>query len=141
MAVDPAGDGITLNLWGQTNRPKQGTDESFAWHAEFPPETFVPPHIHPTQDEYVYVIDGELTLFGGGADRVARSGDIVRPPRGEPHGVFNRSGQTLLCWFWVTPKARLYDLFAAIDAMADQNPDDVVALSAQHEVQFLPPPS
>ena len=39
----------------------------------FPPDTFVPPHIHPTQDEYVYVLDGELTLFDGEADQVARS--------------------------------------------------------------------
>ena len=101
----------------------------------------MPPHIHPTQDEYVYVIDGELTLFDGEADHVARSGDLVRLPRGKPHGLFNRSGETLLCWFWVTPTGRLYDLFAGIDAMADQNPDDVVALSAQHEVEFLPPPS
>ena len=46
-----------------------------------------------------------------------------------------------MCWFWVTPTGKLYDLFAGIDAMADQNPDDVVALSAQHEVEFLPPPS
>ena len=41
----------------------------------------------------------------------------------------------------MTPRAKLYDLFVGIDAMADQNPDDVVALSAQHEVEFLPPPS
>ena len=141
MAADASVDGITWNILGQIYRPKQVTDESFAWHAEFPPDTFVPPHIHPTQDEYVYVIDGELTLFDGEADRVARSGDLVRLPRGKPHGLFNRSGETLLCWFWVTPTGRLYDLFAGIDAMADQNPDDVVALSAQHEVEFLPPPS
>jgi 2-polyprenyl-6-methoxyphenol hydroxylase-like FAD-dependent oxidoreductase/quercetin dioxygenase-like cupin family protein len=131
MAADASVDGITWNILGH---------ESFAWHAVFPPDTFVPPHIHSTQDEYVLVLDGELTLFDGEADRVAGAGDLVRLPRGKPHGLFNRSGQTLTCWFWVTPKAKLYDLFAGIDAMADQNPDDVVALSAQHEVEFLPPP-
>jgi 5-methylphenazine-1-carboxylate 1-monooxygenase len=140
MAADASDDGITWNILGQIYRPKQVTEESFAWHAEFPPDTFVPPHIHPTQDEYVLILEGELTLFDGEGDHVATAGDLVRLPRGKPHGLFNRSGKTLYCWFWVTPKAKLYDLFAGIDAMADQNPDDVVALSAQHEVEFLPPP-
>jgi 2-polyprenyl-6-methoxyphenol hydroxylase-like FAD-dependent oxidoreductase/quercetin dioxygenase-like cupin family protein len=140
MAADASVDGITWNILGQIYTPKQVSDESFAWHAVFPPDTFVPPHIHSTQDEYVLVLDGELTLFDGEADRVASDGDLVRLPKGKPHGLFNRSGQTLSCWFWVTPKAKLYDLFAGIDAMADQNPDDVVALSAQHDVEFLPPP-
>jgi hypothetical protein len=42
--------------------------------------------------------------------------------------------------FWVTPIARFYDLFVAIDAMEEQDPDAVVALSSEHEVEFLPPP-
>jgi quercetin dioxygenase-like cupin family protein len=141
MAADASDGDITWNILGQIYKPKQVTEESFAWHAEFPPDTFVPPHIHPTQDEYVLILDGELTLFDGEADHVATAGDLVRLPRGKPHGLFNRSGKTLTCWFWVTPKAKLYDLFVGIDAMTDQNPDDVVALSAQHEVEFLPPPS
>jgi uncharacterized cupin superfamily protein len=59
----------------------------------------VPPHVHPTQDEYVYMIDGTLTLVAGDEDRVARSGDLVRLPMGRPHGLYNRSGATLTCLF------------------------------------------
>ena len=140
MAADESVDDIAWNILGQTYRPKQVTERSFAWHAQFPPDTFVPPHIHPTQDEYVYILDGELTVFDGEADRLAHGGDLVRLPMGQPHGLFNRSGAMITCLFWVTPTARLYDLFVAIDAMEDQNPDDVVALSAQHDVNFLPPP-
>jgi hypothetical protein len=44
------------------------------------------------------------------------------------------------CLFWVSPTRRLYDLFWAIHSMAEQNPAEVVALSARHEVDFLPPP-
>ena len=40
----------------------------------------------------------------------------------------------------MTPTARLYDLFVAIDAMPEQDPEAVVALAAEHEVEFLPPP-
>lgn len=134
-------DDIEWNILGQIYRPKQRTERSFAWHATFPPDTFVPPHIHPSQDEYVYVLEGELTLAAGDADRAAGAGDLVRLPMGEPHGLFNRSGATVRCLFWVTPTRRLYDLFVAIDALEEQTPEAVVALSAEHEVNFLPPPS
>jgi 2-polyprenyl-6-methoxyphenol hydroxylase-like FAD-dependent oxidoreductase/quercetin dioxygenase-like cupin family protein len=134
-------DDIEWNILGQTYRPKQLSERSFAWHATFPPDTFVPPHVHPGQDEYVYVLEGELTLTTGEADRVARAGDLIRLPMGRPHGLFNRSGATTFCLFWVTPTARLYDLFVAIDALEPQTPDAVVALAGQYDVEFLPPPS
>jgi 2-polyprenyl-6-methoxyphenol hydroxylase-like FAD-dependent oxidoreductase/quercetin dioxygenase-like cupin family protein len=134
-------DDIAWNILGQTYRPKQLSERSFAWHATMPPETFVPPHIHPTQDEYVYVLAGELTLAAGESDRVARGGDLVRLPMGEAHGLFNRSGETTVCLFWVTPTGRLYDLFTGIDALEEQTPDTVVALAGEHEVEFLPPPA
>jgi 5-methylphenazine-1-carboxylate 1-monooxygenase len=134
-------DDLEWSILGQTYRPKQLSQRSFAWHATVPADSFVPPHIHPTQDEYVYILDGELTLATGEADHVAGAGDLVRLPMGQPHGLFNRSGATTVCLFWVAPTARLYDLFVAIDALDQQTPDAVVALAAQHEVEFLPPPS
>jgi len=141
IPADASIDDIAWDILGQTYRPKQLSERSFAWHASFPPDTFVPPHIHPTQDEYVYVLEGELTLFDGDADRAAGPGDLLRLPMGQPHGLFNRSGATVVCLFWVTPTGRLYDLFVGIDAMAEQTPDAVVALAAEHEVEFLPPPA
>jgi 2-polyprenyl-6-methoxyphenol hydroxylase-like FAD-dependent oxidoreductase/quercetin dioxygenase-like cupin family protein len=141
IGADASIDDIEWNILGQIYRPKQLTERSFAWHATFPPDTFVPPHIHPTQDEYVYVLEGELTLTDGDGDHAARPGDLLRMPMGEPHGLFNRSGAAVVCLFWVTPTARLYDLFVAIDAMTEQTPDAVVALAAEHDVEFLPPPA
>jgi hypothetical protein len=67
--------------------------------------------------------------------------DLQTFPMGQPHGLFNRSGATTTCVFWITPAARLYDLFVTIDALAEQTPDAVVALAAEHEVEFLPPPA
>jgi 2-polyprenyl-6-methoxyphenol hydroxylase-like FAD-dependent oxidoreductase/quercetin dioxygenase-like cupin family protein len=140
IAAEASIDDIEWNILGQTYRPKQLSERSFAWHAEFPPDTFVPPHFHPTQDEYVHILDGELTVVTGEADHVARPGDLVRLPMGQPHGLFNRSGATTFCMFWVTPTAQLYDLFVAIDALDEQTPDAVVALAGEYGVEFLPPP-
>jgi len=133
-------DGIVWNILGQTYVPKQVCEDSFSWHATFPPGTFVPPHIHPTQDEFIYMLEGRFDLVLDGKEFVATAGDLIRLPREIPHGIFNKSDQAVKCFFWVTPTRRLYDLFWAIHSMKEQSPPEVVALSAKHEVVFLPPP-
>jgi mannose-6-phosphate isomerase-like protein (cupin superfamily) len=133
-------EGIRWNILGQTYVPKSLSESSFSWHATFPPGTFVPPHIHPTQDEYIYMLEGRFDLMLAGKDVVANPGDLIRLPMGVPHGIFNKSGSTVKCLFWVSPTRRLYDLFWGIHNMKEQNPPDVVALSAKHEVEFLPLP-
>ena len=133
-------DNIAWNILGQTYVPKQVSENSFAWHATFPPDTFVPPHIHPTQDEFIYMFEGQLELMLDGRTLLANPGDLVRMPMGLPHAIYNKSGRIVKCMFWVAPTRRLYDLFWAIHNMAEQTPAEVVALSAKHEVDFLPPP-
>ena len=132
--------GISWNILGQTYVPKSVTEHSFSWHATFPPDTFVPPHIHPDQDEYLYSLEGKLDFFLDGADTQASPGDLVRLPMGKPHGIFNKSGRTSKVLFWVSPTRRLYDLFWSIHNMKEQTPDAVVALAAEHNIHFLPPP-
>ena len=133
-------DNISWNILGQTYVPKTLNEDSFSWHATFPPGTFVPPHIHTTQDEFIYMLEGRLDLVLDGQESFATAGDLIRLPRNIPHGLFNKSDATVKCLFWVSPTRRLYDLFWGIHSMANQNPADVVALAAKHEVDFLPPP-
>jgi quercetin dioxygenase-like cupin family protein len=140
--IQPAGagiDGIAWSVMGHTYTPVQRSEASFLWHAVFPTGTFVPPHIHRTQDEFVYVLDGELQVDTESGTRRAGPGDTAVLPMGEAHGLFNRSGRMLTCLFWVSPTRRLWDLFVAIDGVAD--PAEVMRLSAAHEVDFLPPPA
>ena len=52
--VTAAADGLEGTFWnvvGHTYTPKMLSESAFVWHAIIPAETFVPPHIHPTQDE------------------------------------------------------------------------------------------
>lgn len=133
-------EGISWNILGQTYVPKSLSESSFSWHATFPPGTFVPPHVHPTQDEFIYLFEGRLDLWLDGRDFVAQPGDVIRLPMGQAHGIFNKTEQTAKCFFWVSPTRRLYDLFWAIHSMKEQNPNDVVALAAKYEIMFLPPP-
>ncbi len=131
-------DGITWNILGQTYVPKQLCETSFSWHATFPPGTFVPPHIHPDQDEFIYVLSGRFDLFLDGNDASATDGDLIRLPRGIAHGIFNKSDAPVTCIFWVSPTQRLWDLFVKIDGVPD--PAEVIRLAGEHNVHFLPPP-
>jgi branched-chain amino acid transport system ATP-binding protein len=140
MPANQGIDNISWNILGQTYVPKQVSDSSFSWHATFPPGTFVPPHIHPTQDEFIYMLEGQFEMWFDGRTDIAKAGDLIRMPMGIPHGIFNKSDRIVKCLFWVSPTRRLYDLFWAIHNMAEQTPAEVVALSAKHEVDFLPPP-
>ena len=134
-------DGISWNILGQIYVPKQHAESSFSWHATFPVGTFVPPHIHPTQEEFVYMLEGRLDVILDGQESHVEPGDLVRLPRGIPHGLFNRTDSDVKCYFWVSPAQRLYDLFWALHNLGPTaDPAEVVAVSAQHEVDFLPPP-
>src|SRR5262249_23869262 len=75
-------DGIVWHILGQTYVPKQVSEHSFSWHATFPPGTFVPPHIHPTQEEFIYMFEGRFDLLIDGKDFVANAGDLIRLPMG-----------------------------------------------------------
>lgn len=134
-------EGISWSIMGQTYVPKSLSEDSFSWHATFPDGTFVPPHIHPGQDEYLYILEGRLDFWLNGEDIQATAGDLVRLPRGEPHGIFNRSGTVAKSLFWVAPTGKLYDLFWGIHNLPEQKPEIVVALAAEHDVNFLPPPA
>lgn len=129
---------LVWNVVGHTYVPKLLTEEAFVWHATVPDGTFVPPHIHPTQDEWIYMLDGELEIEFAEEKSTAGPGDTVAMPRGIAHGIFNRSGKTALCIFGVSPARGLYQLFCKLDGVSD--PGELVRLSALHEVNFLPPP-
>lgn len=142
LGITPAANGLNNHSWnvvGHIYTPKLLTDAAFVWHAVLPDGTFVPPHIHPTQDEWIYVLEGHLEIECGPDRHKAGPGDTIRMPMGIPHGIFNRSGATAKTVFGVAPARKLYDLFIALDGVTD--PAELVRLSALHEVDFLPPPA
>ena len=108
--------------------------DSFSWHAVFPEESFVPPHVHPHQDEYIYVLEGRIDLILDGKTQVAHTGDLVRMPRGIPHAFFNNSGVPAKALFWAAPAGKLVELYQRIHNIS--SPAEVVKV---YGVVFLPP--
>ena len=129
--------GVVWSILGQTYTLKEESDASMGWYALLPPGSFVPPHIHPTQDEFIYMIEGELDLELGDQKSNAGVGDLIRLPMNEPHGLFNNGKVAVRCLFWVAPARKLRALFDKLHNLSD--PAEVVRISAQHEVNFLPP--
>ena len=74
--------GVRWNILGQIYFPKAVCDSAFAFEANSEPGQFVPVHVHPTQDEFILVQEGELSLKLDGVWSVAKAGDLVRMPRG-----------------------------------------------------------
>ncbi len=129
--------GVRWNILGQTYFPKAVCDSTFAFEANSEPGQFVPVHIHPKQDEFILVQEGELELKLDGVWVKAVTGDLIRMPRGIPHGYFNKSEKPVRALFWVSPAGMLEQLFIKLDNLTDVG--EAVRISAEHEVDFLPP--
>jgi uncharacterized cupin superfamily protein len=138
--ITPAGQGlggVVWNVLGHTYWPKSEADDCFCFETLDPPGSFVPPHVHPYQDELIYVLEGSLDLRLGDARLSAGEGALVRMPRGLPHAYYNNTDRPTRALFWVTPAGRLRQLFDELHDLADLG--EVVRLSKLHEVDFLPP--
>lgn len=138
--IAAAGTGAHDVVWrilGHTYYLKAEGANAFAFETFDPPGTFVPPHVHPTQDEFIYVLDNHFDLYLDGQHHVASKGDLVRMPAGIPHGYYNLSDAPTRAIFWVAPGRRLRELFDTLHDMTD--PAQVVAESAKREVMFLSP--
>jgi uncharacterized RmlC-like cupin family protein len=86
------------------------------------------------------MLEGKLDFMLAGSEAQATSGDLIRLGMGVPHGIFNKSDQTAKVLFWVSPSRKLYDLFWGLHNMKEQKPEEVVAMAAEYNIHFLPPP-
>ena len=130
-------DEVVWNILGHTYYLKAEGANAFAFETHDPPGTYVPPHVHPTQDEFILVLQNEFDLYLDGQHRKARAGDLVRLPAGIAHGYYNLSDAPTRAMFWVAPGRRLRELFDVLHNLDD--PEAVVRESAKREVLFLKP--
>ena len=132
-------DGVTWNVLGQVYIPKEISDERFTWFAVFPEETFVPPHTHADQDEFLLPLDGEIEVVIGGQRGRVRQGEVGHLPRGVPHGFYNNTGKPVNALFWATPAGGLVQLYRRLHNIG--SPGKAVAIAPSCGVVFDPPVS
>ena len=80
--ITPAGSGkagqskeVVWSILGHTYWLKAESEGCFIFETLDPPGTFVPPHIHPTQDEFIYMLEGTFDL----PRRLVDAGQARRP--------------------------------------------------------------
>lgn len=130
-------DGVTWSVMGQVYAPKRYDDRQFVWHATFPEETFVPPHTHPDQDEFLCPLDGDIDVVIDGAHSRVSAGRIAHLPRGRPHAFYNNSGKAVCALFWAEPAGELPALYRRIHNVA--SPRRVTDIAPAYGVIFEPP--
>ena len=102
----------------------------------------MPPHTHKTEDEFIYLVEGEMEVTIGEATHTVRPGDLVKMPKGQPHGA-HMTGATMTKSIWtVVPAGKMEDLFRALAALPAGRPPDPAVMArifAEHDVIPLPP--
>ena len=93
MLIGPA-DGDFVELGGLGVR-FMATGEGFSLveHPIAPRTLAAPMHVHEHEDEYSYVLEGEVGVQIGEEVLYARAGDFVFKPRGVWHAFWNRTDE------------------------------------------------
>jgi len=99
------------------------------------PRWIAPLHLHHSDDEVWYVVEGALRVKRGEDVIEARAGSAVLVPRGTPHTYWNASPDPLRYLLIMTPK--IYALIQAIHAAQDRSPIALKALFQKHASELL----
>lgn len=83
--------------------PATSDGQHFSIEATEPPGGGPPLHVHRTEDEFFYVIEGEITFAVGGRVLKRRAGGSVFVPRGVPHCFKNTSDEQAKLLVLFTP--------------------------------------
>ena len=85
------------------------------------PGGVLPPHLHPLQDEFWSVVEGEVEVLVGRTKRTLRPGDGEVPvPPGTKHGLRNRTGATVHARCRVVPALHLQEFLTESATAAQQ---------------------
>jgi len=100
-----------------------------------PPRYIAPLHLHRSDDEAWYVLEGVLRVRRGGEIVEAGAGESVMIPRGAAHTYWNGSAGPLRYLLVMTP--RIHQLIEAIHATAERNPAAMRALFEKYDSELL----
>ena len=89
-------------------------------------------HTHRHEDEYTYVLEGEIGVQVGDEFRIARPGDLVFKPRGVPHAFWNAGDVPARALEIISPAGfeRYFAELAPLIPPANQGPLDEEAIGA-----------
>jgi quercetin dioxygenase-like cupin family protein len=106
------------------------------------PGRLVPPHVHVDEDEYSYILQGEVGARIGDREIVATPGSYVFKPRAVPHTFWNAGYQPARLIEIISPAGfeRYFDELAEIVKAAGNGPVDretIEELAARYNLTFV----
>jgi quercetin dioxygenase-like cupin family protein len=108
-----------------------------------------PLHVHHNEDEWFYVIEGEVTFWVGGEVVVAPAGSFLYGPRDVPHTFLVTSAEAR--FLMVTEPAAFADFVRTLSEPAQAltlppasvqtpDPERMTAVAAEYGIEILGPP-
>ena len=97
-----------------------------------------PVHYHLHQDEWFYVMEGEVLFQVGSQRKLLRSGESILGPRMVPHGfssVGEKSGHMLIAF---TPAGKMEEFFRAV--AIPNGPAMDAEVFRRYDMQYVGPP-
>ena len=121
--------------------PQKGGGFSMVEHPIPPRALAAPLHTHTHEDEYSYVLEGEVGVQVGDEVAVAKQGDLVFKPRGIQHAFWN-AGDTPARVLEIISPAPFVKYFEEISPLMNgpQGPDfpAIAALQARYGLSMDP---
>ncbi len=147
LAADAGRTPAPLNIVGETTLVKIAPEDCegrySVFHLEAPPMSGPPLHVHSREDEFFYVLEGELVFEVDGVCHTVHAGGSVGLLRGTPHRYQNMTARTARLLIVTTPGdfAHFFmDLSAITPAGGLPSMDQLVSLDARYGLTTLGPP-
>jgi quercetin dioxygenase-like cupin family protein len=135
-----AGEGKTISVLGNSYSYKVAKEETGGAYALIE-HTVVgdgpPPHIHTTEEEAFYVLDGELNVLVGERTIKATAGAFILVPRGTVH-TFSNAGTASARILLIISPAGFEKFFEEIAGPPDL--EKIMALAPKYNLKFVGPP-
>jgi mannose-6-phosphate isomerase-like protein (cupin superfamily) len=100
-----------------------------------PPRLIAPPHLHRSDDEAWYVLEGTLRVQVGNEEVEAHAGSAVFVPRRTPHTYWNPGPNPARYLLVMT--SNIYRLIQEIHAMKERTPSALRAVFARYDSELL----
>jgi unsaturated pyranuronate lyase len=73
-----------------------GGEQVLLCHVRYEPGTRVARHAHPTAEQIMWIVEGEVTMTVGDETRTLRAGDVVVVNSGVEHELHSEAGLTFV---------------------------------------------
>ena len=135
--VSVLGDRVTYKAVGRDTGGRYGLVEVTAPAGSPGP----PPHVHESEEEAFYVVEGELKVQIGERTLQARAGTFALVPRGTVHTFSNPAPRPARVLFIVSPAGfeRAFEEMAEVAPRADEPPnmEKLLAIAKKYNLKIV----